>query len=67
MDVAWPQGQHDELVVFGAGNDQREILVLVVVAVPKGQLLVAMRRVIDRVQVECQVAGRGVEGGDELV
>jgi HKD family nuclease/diadenosine tetraphosphate (Ap4A) HIT family hydrolase len=65
--VARPQRQHHELVVVGAGDDQGQVLVLVVVAVPERQLLVAVGRVIDRVQVERQVRGRGVEGGDELV
>jgi hypothetical protein len=37
------------------------------VAVPEGQLLVAVRRVVHGVEVEGQVAGRAVEGGDELV
>jgi hypothetical protein len=67
MNVAGPQGQHDELVVVGAGDDQRQVLVLIVVAVPEGQLLVPVGRVIHGVEVERQVAGRGVEGGDELV
>jgi hypothetical protein len=35
--------------------------------VPEGQLLLAVGRVIDRIQVERQVARRLVEGGDELV
>jgi hypothetical protein len=34
---------------------------------PEGQLLVAVSRVIDGVEVEGQVTGRRVEGGDELV
>jgi hypothetical protein len=67
VDVARPQGQHHELVVVDAGNDQRQVLVLVVVAVPEGQLLVAVSRVIDGVQVEGQVTRRGVEGREELV
>jgi hypothetical protein len=37
------------------------------VAVPKAHLLVAVRRVIDGVEVERQVTWRRVEGGDELV
>jgi hypothetical protein len=40
---------------------------LVVVAVPEGQLLVPVGRVIHGIQVERQVARRGVKGGDELV
>ncbi len=54
-------------VVVGAGADQRQVLVLVVVAVPEGQLLLAVGRVIDGVEVERQVARRRIEGGDELV
>jgi hypothetical protein len=42
-------------------------LVLVVVVVPEGQLLLAVRRVIDGVQFERQVVGRALEGGEELV
>jgi hypothetical protein len=42
-------------------------LILVVIAVPERQLLVAVGRVIDRIEVERQVTRRGVEGGDELV
>ena len=43
------------------------MLRVVVVAVPEGQLLLAVGRVIDRVEVERQMARRRVEGGDELV
>jgi hypothetical protein len=67
VDVAGPQGQHDELVVIGTGDDQRQVLVLVIVTVPEGQLLLAVGRVIDRVQVEGHVTRRGVDGGEELV
>jgi hypothetical protein len=67
MHVARPQGRHHELVVVGAGDDQRRVPVPVVVAVPEGQLLVAVGQVIHGVQVEREVARRGPEGGDELV
>jgi hypothetical protein len=53
--------------VFGAGDDQGQVLVLVVIAVPEGQLLLAVGRVVHGVQVERQVARRCVEGGDELI
>jgi hypothetical protein len=48
-------------------DHEGQVLVLVVVAVPEGQLLVAVRRVIHGVQVERQVARRPAEGGDEQV
>jgi hypothetical protein len=55
------------MVIVGASDDQRKVLGLVVVAVPEGQLLVPVGRVMHGIQVERQVARRGVEGGDELV
>ena len=42
------------------------MLRVIVVAVPEGQLLAAVGRVIDGVEVEGQVTGWCVEGGDEL-
>ncbi|HKI31791.1 MAG TPA: hypothetical protein VKA46_07975 [Gemmataceae bacterium] len=67
VGTAVPQGEHHELVVVRTGDDQGQVLVLVVVAVPEGQLLLAVGRVIDGVQVERQMARWGVKGGDELV
>ena len=67
MDVARTQRQQDELVVVGAGDEQRQILVLVVVAVPEGQLLIPVCRIIDGVEVEGQMFGRGRERSDELI
>jgi hypothetical protein len=43
------------------------VLVLVVLAVPEGELLLAVDRGIHGVQVERQVARRSLEGSDELV
>jgi hypothetical protein len=51
----------------GAGDNQRQVLVLVVAAGRKGQLLMTMGRVINGIEVEGQVSRRGVEGGDNLV
>jgi hypothetical protein len=42
VDVARPQGQQDELVVVGAADDQWQVLVLIVVPMPEGDLRVAM-------------------------
>ena len=54
------------MVVVGAGDDQGQVLVLVVVVVPAGQLLVAVGGVIDGVEVERQAARRDREGVQEL-
>jgi hypothetical protein len=37
------------------------------VAVPEGELLVAVGRIVHGIEVERQLTGRGIEGGDELV
>jgi hypothetical protein len=67
MDVPWPQGQHDELVVVGTGDHEGQVLVLVVEAVPERQLLVSVGRIVYGIEVERQVTRRTLEGGDELV
>src|SRR5262249_59295317 len=55
------------VVGVGAGGDRGRVRFLVVEAVPEGQLLAAVGRVIDGVQVERQAARRPGERGDELV
>src|SRR5262249_38083796 len=57
---------HNQIVV-GAGDDQGQVLVVVVVVGPEGQLLMTVRGVIDGVEVDGQVLRRFAERGDELV
>src|SRR5262249_31992926 len=51
----------------GAGDEQGEVLVLLVVAVKQRQLLLPMGRIIDGIEVQEQLPGRYGEAGDELV
>src|SRR5579871_700362 len=67
MHGAGPKRQQHDLVVVGAGDEGREILVLVEEAVEQHQLLRAVGGVVDRIQVEGQVPGRCGERGDELI
>ena len=67
MGRAKQQADHHHQVVLLAGDDPRQVLVLVVIAVEERQLLLAMRGIVEHVDVEGQVPrGRG-ERGDELV
>jgi hypothetical protein len=65
--AAVPQADHHDQVVVGAGDNERQILVLLVVAVEEDQLLTAVRGVIHGIEVEEQVARRRGERGEELV
>ena len=61
------QAQHHDLVVLGAGNNPRLILVLVVASVEQNQLLVAVRRVVASVNVEYELSRRFIERCHELI
>lgn len=67
MHGAGPQGENDELVVVGTGDERGEVLILFEVAVEEDQLLLAMGGVIDGIQIEGEMPGRCREGGNELI
>jgi len=67
MHHAWPERHRQNLIVIGTAEEGREVLVLLEVAVKQHQLLLAVGRVIDSVQVQGQLGrGRG-KGSDKLV
>jgi hypothetical protein len=61
------QTEHHDVVGPFAGNDQGQILVLLVVTVKECELLIAVGRVIDGVEVEGERDGWFGEGRDELI
>src|SRR5437667_451712 len=54
MHRAGPERHRQDLIVIGTAEEGREILVLLEVAVKQHQLLLAVGRVIDGVQVQGQ-------------
>jgi hypothetical protein len=67
MGGAVPQADEQDHVVLGAGDDDRQVLRLLVIAVEHDQLLLAVRRVVEGVDVEREVPRRRVEGLEEQV
>src|SRR5580692_7550547 len=67
MNGTGPQGQDYDLIVIGAGDERGEVLVLLEVTVEEDELLLAVSRVIDGVDIEGEMLGRGREGGNELI
>jgi hypothetical protein len=65
VDVAGPQVGHQQ--VIAAEDVQRQVAVVVVVAVEEAALLMAVDRVVGGVEVEDQRLGRAVMAGDELI
>ena len=63
--VQQAHGKHQ--VVLGTGDGPRQVLVLLVEAVEKSQLLLAVGGIVKCVDVQCQMCWRLLEGGDELV
>ena len=61
------QADHRHRVVFGAGDGPRQILVLLVITVEERQLLLAVSRVVEGVDVEGQMPWRFGEGSEELI
>ena len=64
---AVPQPDQQDHVVLGAGDDDRQVLILLVVAVEHDQLLLPVRRVVEGVEVEGEVRRRRVEGLEEQI
>jgi len=58
--------EHDR-VVFGAGDDNRQILILFVVSMKHNQLLLPVRGVVEGIDIEGEMPGRLVEGLDERI
>ena len=58
---------HHHHVIFRAGPRHRQILILTVMAVEQHQLLLAMSRVVERVEVQSDLRRRLVERRDELI
>ena len=67
MRRAMQQAYADHQVVFGAGDGTRQILILFVVAVKECQLLLAMGRIVERIDVQRQVFGRLGKRCNELI
>ncbi len=61
------QADHHDLIVVGTGDDQGQILELLVEGVEQGELLRPVRRVIHGVEVESQCQRGMSEGSDELI
>ena len=57
MGRAVQQTRHHDLVVLRAGDQPRLVLILFIVAVKERQLLLAVRRIVERVDVERQRRG----------
>ena len=64
---AMQEADHHHQVVFGAGDRPRQVLVLVVLTVKEGQLLITVRWVIERIDVERDLRRRLLIRSDELV
>ena len=64
-----PMHQHGEQhqIVLRARDDSRQILILFVEAVKERQLLLAVRGIVERVDIQRQRTGRLVERLDELL
>jgi hypothetical protein len=62
-----PQADHRDRVGLGTGNDERQILVLLIEAMKQSELLRTVRRVVDCVQIEGERQRRLGERGDELI
>ena len=62
-----PQPEHYEFVVLGAGDLEREVLILLIKPVEQRELLRPVRRVVHGIKVEGQRDWRLRERGDELV
>ena len=52
MQGARPQPGHQHVACGRLADDQRQVLILIVVAVEQGQLLTAVRRIVGLVEVE---------------
>ena len=61
------QADQEHHVVLGAGDDDRQILILIIVSMKHDQLLLAMRGVVEGVDVEREMAWRLIERLDEQV
>ena len=67
MTGAVPQPDEQGHVVLGAGDGDRQVLILLVVSVEHDQLLLSVRRVVKGVDVEREVSRRRIEGLDEQI
>ena len=54
-------------VVLGTGDDDRQILILFIVSVKHDQLLIAVRGIVEGVEIEREMPRRLIERLDELV
>jgi hypothetical protein len=62
-----PQSDQHDRIIFGAGDGDRQVLMLLVIAVEHRQLLLTVRGIVEGVYVERQMGGRPIEGLDELI
>ncbi len=62
-----PQANHHRHVVLGARNNNRQILILLIVSVKHDQLLIAMRGIVEGIEIESDVARRSLKRLNEQV
>jgi len=67
MRAAVQQAPIEHQIVFGTRHYPRQVLVLLVIAVEARQLLPAVRRIVERIEVQREPLRRSVKRGDELV
>ncbi len=59
-------GEHYQ-VILGTGDDPHQVLILLVEAVVEGELLLAMRRIVEYIDVQRELRRRLIEGSHELL
>ncbi len=67
MRRAEQQADHHHQIILGTGDRPGKVLIRSVVAVEESQLPLAVRRVVEGIDIEGDLRRRFVEGSDELV